>query len=192
MKYLFRTSVWIVAIGFLLGSCQKTGRPVRKKIPDLTSLEDAWSLHKPAAGNGLPFYTYDLTLAADGGLQQYVYVPLPDASGDSAIIQLVNNFKPLAIPLLSNWASLQKNGVLIDLRSSNSGTKKAQFVISKQAAFAVPVTFMWDEYSAARAGVYIGLLQTVPAVAIQGNRAQAGRNGNMDCFAPASPVITPQ
>ena len=142
-----------------LYSCQTPAAPggTRKKMPDLTSdnaLEGPMPFQPAAASPGpeaFAFHTSNIDLEVSGSMQGFVYVPLPDASNDSAAISLLHSFRLMAIPMIYTWAKQQNQGVAIDF-SSHNGTPmhRNDYVLEKAGGFAIPVVVFWDQASAAR------------------------------------------
>lgn len=117
------------------------------------------------------------------GDERYMLIPLPDAAGDSATMSLVNTYKPIAIPFLTQWAQQQQTGVVIDLRADESQQlQRTEYLVQRQNAFSIPVIFLWDRSSAARAAGFINILETYPAV--KANRISSSGIGGSNCFHP--------
>ena len=135
------------------------------------------------------FYTSEVEIQSGGTMETFVAVSLPDPANDSLAMSLVNSYKPLALPLLAEWGTRERKGVLIDLRSSASpAIHREDYVIERGDAFSIPVVFLWDPASAARAAAFIGLLQSIPAVHCRLSEGSY-HEGRQDCFEPVSPCI---
>jgi len=144
--------------------------PTRKKMPELTSLEGPESYipygERQSIG-GLFLNTGYVDLQVSGGFRTMFVVSLPYAGDDSLILNLVEMYRPLAVPLLSNWVQQQKHPVLIDLREPGSrNVSRAEYLVQRQGAFSLPVVFLWDSHSAGRASNYMELLNTTPAISV--------------------------
>ena len=117
------------------------------------------------------------------GDEKHKLIPLPDPADDSATLALVNNYKPIAIPLLTQWAQQQQTGVVIDLRKDESQqVQRTEYLVQRQNAFSIPVVFLWDRSSAARAAGFINILESYPAV--KANRISSSGIGGSNCFHP--------
>lgn len=172
--------------GILYGCGNKTAR---KKMLTLNSqgLFEAPSF--AGAAGDLPFYTSDIEIQSGGTMETFVAVSLPDPANDSLAMNLVNSYKPFALPLLTEWGSQERKGVLIDLRSNASpAIRREDYVIERADAFSIPVVFLWDPASANRAAAFIGLLQSLPAVHCRRSE-DSYHEGRQDCFQPVSPCI---
>jgi hypothetical protein len=170
--------------------------PPRKKMPELTSLQGPESYipySERQAATGLPFTTGYVDLQVSGGTETLFAVSLPDAADDSLIINLINTYRPLAVPLLTGWVQQQQYPVLIDLRAPGSqNTQRADYLLQKQGAFSLPVVFLWDSYSARRADSYMQLMHTNPAISITrlfGNNTSFSHKEQGNCFQVDGPVF---
>ena len=183
-----RYSIFITLTGCALliatlSGCSGATKPSnRKKMPtgDLTSLNPL--SYTAAAVGGLPYYTEDIDLQWEGSAQTFLAIGLPDPAYDSLALSLVISHADYAVPLLTQWASGQRKGVLIDLRSGPScDTRRQDLVMEKNGAFSIPVIFLWDPPCADRAAAFMNLLYAAPAIRCRctGNAATYGQQ---DCF----------
>ncbi len=170
--------------------------PPRKKMPELTSLQGPESYipySERQSTAGLPFTTGYVDLQVGGGTATLFAVSLPDATDDSLIMNLINTYRPLAVPLLTGWVQQQQYPVLIDLRAHGSQhTQRADFLLQKEGSFTLPVVFLWDSYSAGRAGNYMQLMHTNPAISVtrlSGNSAAFFGKQQENCFQTDRPVF---
>ncbi|MBO9151363.1 hypothetical protein ACFOTA_04030 [Chitinophaga sp. GCM10012297] len=107
-------------------------------------------------------------------------IPLPNAADDSATMNLVNTYKPMAVPLLAQWAQQGGTGVTIDLRAdATRPALRAEYRVERAQEFSIPVEFVWDAASAGRAAVFIRELESWSAVSV---RSIGSASGN--CFQP--------
>lgn len=119
------------------------------------------------------------------GDEQYMLIPLPDPAADSATISLVNSYKPLAIPFLTQWAQQQQTGVIIDLRENESlQQQRAEYLVQRADAFSISVVFIWDRHSMMRAAHFMNMLETFPAVQAQRIGGTGGNKMTGSCFQP--------
>ncbi|WP_146217454.1 hypothetical protein [Chitinophaga sp. S165] len=165
-------------------------------MPELTSLQGPESYipyGERRSTAGLPFTTGYVDLQVSGGTATLFAVSFPDATDDSLILNLINTYRPLAVPLLTQWVQQQQYPVLIDLRAPGSQhTQRADYLLQKEGAFTLPVVFLWDNYSAGRAGNYMQVLYSNPAISVSrlsgsGFTAFGKEQGN--CFQIDRPVF---
>jgi len=162
----------VVGIALLATGCMTSQTPSRKKMPNY--LESGYL----EATN--PFNTkidrlQTLSLVATNELVMVedrsvscVAVPLNSAAYDEPIFSLVQEYKPLAVMLLTNWVAMGHNGAVLDLRSNPSQSAiQAQYFLEKQGAFSLPVILKWDKASEPRAFAYMSLLNDVPGVSVK-------------------------
>jgi hypothetical protein len=145
--------------------------PERKKFPMFSDNGQAvdiplYSLAAPDARSGLPFATGSVDLSTDQGASSYFSVSLPDPNYDSLALSLVNNYKPLALSLLSQWAK-QRNGkgFIVDLRSSSNNASRQDYSI-EFAGNTVPVVLLWDNSAASRAAAFLNSAQQIPGISV--------------------------
>ena len=191
MKYKWTVLICAAA----LCSCQEAKLPPRKKMPALNSLsvpEGEWNL-RSANDNAFPFATSDIDVMQNGAIRTYLRVSLPGAAEDSAAMNLVNLYRPLASTLLSQWGGIGRDGVLIDLRSRPGAyNQRADYLLEKHNAFSIPVIFLWDQAASGRVAVFMQLLGELPvnSTRISGsNSAISWQSSRQDCFQTTSPVI---
>lgn len=160
----------------MLYSCMPgAGVPARKKWPELNGFQGA-------------FQTGYTDMMMGNGMATLFTISLPGAGDDSAIMNLVNTYRPFAVHLLTQWAQQQHKGVLIDLRA-NAGQDlhRADYLVQREGAFSIPVVFLWDGFTAGRAAAYMNLLHISPAVnvnQVSGESISFGRSqaGFGNCF----------
>ncbi|RFZ90930.1 hypothetical protein D0C36_18465 [Mucilaginibacter conchicola] len=171
----------------LSGSCgcmDGAKKPERNKMPELSSLQEYHdggflAAQKLSTGPaGLNFASTQIELETNDGLKRFIRVPLPDASADSVLVKMIQTLKPLAIPLLSNWANQYNSGLLIDLSSNRSGlaTYQTNYELRQQGGFVIPVILRWDRLSAYRAGTAQDLVGGTPFISLQKLSGQDPRN----------------
>lgn len=181
----FRKMAAVVLLAGALVSCSAgpTAPPERKKFPMYTDNGRAadiplFSLATPDHKSGFPFATGSVDLSTDGGASSYYSLSLPDPDYDSLALSLVNNYKPLALSLLSQWAK-QSNGkgFIVDLRNSaNNGSRQDYSV--EFAGNTVPVVLLWDNHSSSRAETFLNSAQQIPGFSISAKR----KANNNSCF----------
>ena len=173
MKRILSKLLLLFLAPVFLYSCQSPTAPggTRKKMPEFTSdnaLEGPMPFQPATASPGpeaFAFHTSNIDLEAGGSMQGFVYVPLPDASNDSAAISLLHSFRLMAMPLLSTWAKQQNQGVAIDFSSHNgSPMRRSDYVLEKAGGFAIPVVVFWDQASAARVDALRSLAGELPGI----------------------------
>jgi hypothetical protein len=157
--------------------------PERKKFPMFTDNGNAvdiplYSLATPDPGSGVPFATGSVDLSTGGAFSSYYSIALPDPGYDSLALSLVNNYKPLALSLLSQWAKQSTGaGFILDLRSSSSNGSRKDYSVQFDGS-TVPVVLLWDGHSASRAETFLNSVQQIPGISIT-TKKQAASNS---CF----------
>ena len=119
----------IIILTSWLCACEG-GRLPRKKMPELAGINDAGERGRGAKEGteaaDFPFTIRDTLLLSDGTRSRFLAVSLSaDAADDSAVMSLVNSYKPWALPLLSGWAGKGEKGVLVDLRPNTENATDA-------------------------------------------------------------------
>lgn len=149
------------------GCGQGPEKTPRKKMPEFTSFAE-WSSSgacMAGANEGLPFGVGELELMAGGRLQGFTYIAMSDPASDSLVMNLINTYKPFAIPMLTQWYKQEKKGVLIDCRTETRGAyETAEYRVEAGSAFSIPVVFVWNRFSAERAAWLTNALQSYTAV----------------------------
>jgi hypothetical protein len=103
---------------------------------------------------------------------------LSDPANDSALVSLLNTYRPIAIPMLTQWAKEQQGGIVVDLRASESEVpQSASYLIQRENAFTIPVELIWDSRSASRAAYFLQLANDYKEV----NITRTG-GGISNCF----------
>jgi hypothetical protein len=114
--------------------------------------------------------------------EQQLPIRLADPANDEALVNLLNTYRPVAIPMLAKWAKEQPGGVVIDLRADESMEPlSAAYLIQRDKAFSIPVQLVWDRRSASRAAYFMKLANGYKEVNITkiGEGFSAFRS---DCF----------
>jgi hypothetical protein len=189
----------LVSILFCLAclSCQR-GRPARKELPPslsslpeigstVTPLPSRWSLAPQQSSNYL-FYCTDTSLLLDGLRHDFLVLAMPDPSHDSAIGAMISSGQSLAPYLLLELHHLNKAGVVIDLRLSGDGpTIRQDYQVSSSALKEtnLPVIFLSDQYSSARAAFFSQYLEQFPGVSWSITRDRP--RDQSDCFKDVHP-----
>ena len=162
MCSLFLTGIGLMLLAGMAGSCSG-GKTDRKKMLNGSSLATGGE-------TDFPFSTSNVDVQAGGATSTFLSVAMPDPAYDSMAINMIVSHEPFALPLLSEWASRDKRGILIDLRSNpGSESRRADYILE-------------------RANAFITVMQSFPAVhcrCTDGNY----NSGRQDCFSSASPVI---
>lgn len=181
----------VLLLSALLCSCSGAPSPKpRKKFPAFNSFSDfnhSLSFSKSTENyDGLPFGGTDLDFFSDGKFSSYTYIPMGDAQSDSLVLNLINTYKPFAIPMLSEWSKQYKKGVLIDFRTKHSSFYASkEFNLESVGSFSFPVVFIYDGNSAARASLFMGTINGMPmirATMISAEKGIATKSGLMGCF----------
>jgi hypothetical protein len=157
-----------IMMATLLFGCESgSKKPERKKMPELAAYDGFYdSGLNPGADQGeTGFAAENITIETADGPQNFINIPLPDASADSLAMNLVNSVRPFALPLLSTWAKENKSGVLLDLSTHHNGASyEGNFTLRENGYFTIPVIICWDQASAYRLAEVKALVQTMPAI----------------------------
>lgn len=178
-----RLAAAMLITGGLASCAGPSAPPERKKFPMFTDNGAAadiplYSLTSSDANSGLPFATGSVDLSADGGINSYYSIALPNPGYDSLALSLVNNYKPLALSLLSQWAKQSTGkGFIVDLRSSSNNENRQDYSV-QFGGNTVPVVLLWDNNSASRAQTFLNSAQQVPGISISTKKKQ----NNSSCF----------
>lgn len=160
----------ILVVGF--SACGPTQTP-RKKMPGF--LDDV------PFENDYPFKTKRIEVQELSGLSTSqdavmfegrsipsVVLSLPSPEYDNAIIAMVQEYKPVAMVLLANWVGKETKGVVLELHGSTGmAIRQVQYSINKPGVFSIPFTLRWNQASAGRANVFMGLLNDTPGITIE-------------------------
>jgi hypothetical protein len=166
-KQFFAGALFAIA-GMAFASCDQ--KPPRKTLPSLSitdEIEGAYTPFQkdyPESNDVYAFNTSNVDMVTGGTTQACISIPMSDAGSDSAIIHLLDTYKPFAIPLLSQWSKQGRNGVVLDFRSANSKVLgdaggRADYIMEKENSFSVPVIFLWDKTSESRALGYMTIFK---------------------------------
>jgi len=130
---------------------------------------------------GLPSVPGRKKLPAD---EKKFLVQLADPANDSATINLINTYRPIAIPFLAEWAKENRGGVTIDLRAAEGGNRLyAHYLLQKEGYFNIPVELIWDSQSASRAARFLEFANGCSEVNILNAGQDAGEIG-LNCSYP--------
>jgi hypothetical protein len=180
----------VVFVVNLLPGCRSEGptKQERKKMPGVRSLSSDWELSFANQSNGLfnfPYQAGYVDLMDNGKTTTFFAIGLPDPGFDSIALSLANSYKPLAIPMLTQWAQGERNGVLLDLRGDHrTGSTRTDYLV-ESPSFSIPVVLLWNTASSSRVQSLVNMLQSVPSVkCMQTSESRLGANGaRQDCFA---------
>jgi len=160
-------------------------KPARKKMPDFNRLgisESFYDTGTPAGLAGFPFSTGEMDVKSGSTQSTFHAVALPDASFDSLAMGIIASHASTAISLLGEWSKQAEKGVVIDLRSPKSESgQRADYILQRTGEFSIPVVFLWDRSSEARAAAFIGVMRSLQAVECKHTGSYSG-NGQQDCF----------
>ena len=178
---------WTIAL------CGCDGRPDRKKLPDISSLQGWEDMPLPKAENQL-FVASDTVIMKGSKRARFLSIAMPDPSHDSLAISLVANYEPFARALIEKWVNQQKTGILIDLRTkAGYENHRADFLVKSSlpgnSNINIPLIFIWDRASAYRYGYLKDALTSMPEIKcslVSESRMVEGVGRN-DCFSPTEP-----
>lgn len=201
---IFRRIGLILFAGMLHGC--GPGRLPRKKMPEFAGIDGLEGRYAPNAPGDLLFALRDTSLLSGGTRFSFLVVSLPDPAGDSMAMDLVNSYKPFALPLLTDWAGQGKpghreKGVLIDLREeagdaertdrAATAVHRAEYILERPGAFSISLILVWDPPAAGRAAWCLETLQSLSAFQchlVTGSELP-GKTGRQDCFASSAPCL---
>jgi hypothetical protein len=171
----------------LLGTAACSGgskKPDRKKLPALNNLgvSEQFNINTDA---GIPFATGEMEVQTGSTQSIFHSISLPDDSYDSVALQLVASHESSALALLSAWSSRPDKGIVIDLRLPNGGSgHRVDYTLERTGSFSIPVVFLYDHSSEARAASLAELLHSIPSIQCSRNGSYSS-NGRQDCFSSA-------
>ncbi len=159
-----------VAAITLFGCAQ--GPVARKKMPGYLNAESFESVYpfktKQNRANEFSFATTDEQILFDGDVQQFVSVSLSDAAFDLVAADIIDRYKASAPALIAAWMKQGNQGVVLDFRSSVSQpANSATYRVARAGEFSLPVIIRWDVNSAARADIFMALMQNMPDINCQ-------------------------
>jgi hypothetical protein len=157
---------WILLVllaGGALISCQRS-RPVRKKLPpELTSFSDVPPQLTPVkAPSDILFYYSDTTLLIQGLRRNLAVIGFADPDKDSTIRALINAGQSLTSYWLAELRRDNKTGIVIDLRQDEYSPSIRKDYLVEPAG--LPIIFLWDKTSAARAAAFTQLFEQFPGI----------------------------
>ena len=185
---------WILFALLISGaclSCQRS-RPARKKLPpELISLSDTPPQLAPAkAPSDILFYYSDTTLLIQGLRRNLAVIAFADPEKDSTIRALVLAGQSLTTYLVAELRRDNKTGLVIDLRQdAYSPAIRQDYLAEPTGEKELPVIFLWDKSSAARAATFTQLFEQFPGISWS---ITSGRSGyQQDCFKDTHPSLIP-
>lgn len=185
----------ILLLSGILQAC--SGRPARKKMPDLTDLSlalEGIASDSKAATDEWPFYTSDTLILEGRQTANFLAVTLPFPTRDSVLWEMVKSWSVLSGPLLSEWAKMGKDGVLIDLRThAGASVERADYILEShpQASHSIPIVLLWDAGSRNRAAYFTVACQSLPewGIRLVGTSETGGQVFRQDCFQNGPPTL---
>jgi hypothetical protein len=178
---------WILLVllaGGALISCQRS-RPARKKLPpELNSFTDVPPGFTPVkAPSDILFYYSDTTLLIQGFRRNLAVISFADPGKDSTIRSLVIAGQSLTSYWLAELRRDNKTGVVIDLRQDEySPSIRKDYLVEPGG---LPVIFLWDKTSAARAATFTQLFEQFPGINWSMTGGKPGYQ--TDCFSDTHP-----
>lgn len=99
--------------------------------------------------------------------EEKVPIHLADPANDEAVVNLLNTYRPFAIPMLTKLAKEQHGGIVVDFRANGSMEQlSATYLIKRDNLFSIPVQLLWDGRSATRAAYFLKLANGYKEVSI--------------------------
>jgi hypothetical protein len=181
---------WILFALLISGaciSCQRS-RPARKKLPpELTSFSDVPPQLVPVkAPSDILFYYSDTALLIQGLRRNLAVITLADPEKDSTIRSLVTAGQSLTSFLVAELHRDNKTGLVIDLRQDEySPTIRQDYLVEPTGQEKLPVIFLWDKSSAARAAMFTQLFEQFPGITWSITSGQP--RYQQDCFKDIHP-----
>lgn len=165
-NFLLLLTICSILAAMIISSCAQA--PSRKKMPGYLNAENFEAGYpfqlKEGRQSEFAFATQDEQVLFDGKMQKFVTVPLPTAEFDQTAINLIEQYKSFAGPIITEWVKQGGNGVVIDLRNPAQGGSSVTYLLEKAGEFSLPVIFRWDANSAGRVGAFTALLQQAPGI----------------------------
>ena len=161
----------VLSIALLATGCTTSQAPARKKMPNYLNsglYENASPFSTKADRlDALSFATSTEDIVVGDASVSCVSVSLASPLYDDAIISMVQEYKPIAVMLLTNWMASGNNGAVLDFRKNANNTgQEAKYYLKSEGAFALPLVFKWDMASAARVKTYMNVLNGVQGITI--------------------------
>ena len=144
--------------------CGGPTKPARKKMPGFNSLGVSDPIN-PTGLTDFPFSTGEMDVQSGSTQSVFHSVALPDASYDSLAMGIIARNRPYAVSLLGQWSKQDGKGVVIDLRGNGGNTgHRADYILERAGEFSIPVIFLWDRSSEARAAAFIDIMRSEPSI----------------------------
>ena len=167
MKIRHVTTACLLLAGVMQGCSGGPALPQeRNKLPEPAfpgSAKKECSFAEADAGYVSGFENEMVDLSFDGTGASWLTFTLPDASYDALAFKLAETYRPIARPMIQQWAGSNDNGIVLDLRTNRSAVQRAAFSVETPVR-SIPVVLLWDGSSAFRASAYLRTLQTVPGI----------------------------
>lgn len=161
----------VVGMALLATGCMTSQTPVRKKMPNYLDnglYENASPFNTKADRlSAMSFATSTEDIVVGDASVSCVAVSLASPLYDEAILSMVQEYKPIAVMLLTNWMASGNNGAVLDFRKNTStAAQEAKYFLKSEGAFTLPVVFKWDMLSASRAKAYMETLNSVQGISV--------------------------
>lgn len=181
MKRSFFAFTGLLVLAGLCAGCEGStgGPPERKKLPDLAG-SPSWEGPYQQEQEQQEFPSGKLFVYSDTSIdgKTYISLLLHNPAQDSVALALINMYKPMVGSAIGFLQQRGKAGVLLDLRGkAGSREFSASFVTKNRQGLSMPVIFLWDASSGARADLFMERLREIPGV-----ESIAGRNKTVPCF----------
>ncbi|MEQ7799939.1 hypothetical protein ABDJ41_08995 [Pedobacter sp. ASV1-7] len=173
----------LISLSMMLTSCLDDlsgGAPgaERKKMPRFYDAQ----FQQSKALNGKSYSSCGMISEVDlinldsyGNYGDYYSIALTDSEADESVFAMVRMFKPLASGYLADWSRKQNKGMILDLRSNQSGSStREEYLLENGQQFSVPVVLVWNAASALRAQRFTALLNDLPGINSKRINSKAG------------------
>jgi hypothetical protein len=153
----------------------------------LTSFSDVPPQLAPTkAPSDILFYYSDTTLLIQGLRRNLAVITFADPEKDSTIRSLVTAGQSLTSSLVAELHRDNKTGLVIDLRQDEySPVIRQDYLVEPTGQEKLPVIFLWDKSSAARAALFTQLFEQFPGITWSITSGQP--RYQQDCFKDIHP-----
>lgn len=195
MKFYSLHILTLVLCAIFICGCEQ--RPTRKKLPDISMMQ-GWE-EMPIAKKAMPpFFIYDTAVIQNGKPANFLCISIPDPAQDSMALTIAASYEPFASSLVQQWQKNNHKGFLIDLRSKDDNSLRADFLLNKNSQedrdAKVSVVLLWNSGADYRANYFIKTIASFPEIKcnlISDSRKKEGLE-RTDCFSPTEPSFDQQ
>ncbi len=197
MMKFYSLNILVVICCTIIFFCGCEQRPARKKLPDISFMQ-GWEEMPLAKKERAPFFIYDTAVIQNGKPVNFLCISIPNPAQDSMALNVAASYEPFASSLMQQWQKNNHKGVLIDLRSKDDNSERADFLLKKNieedGSIKIPIVLLWNGGSDYRADYFIKAIASFPEIKcnlISDSRKKEGVERN-DCFSPTEPSFDQQ